>query len=69
MRTMMLLLLALIGALLSTITAGVSLSELKGAKLQLLKRGAISADAPINFSKLLGGSTTPTVVFAVRRPG
>lgn len=42
------------------------LGDLKGAKLQLLKGGAL-AGTPVSFDKLLGG--TPAVVFAVRRPG
>ena len=65
---MLCLYLVLAAALLAG-TIGVSLPELKGAKLQLLKRGALSGAAPLNFSKLLGGSSTPVVVFAVRRPG
>lgn len=41
--------------------------DLKGAKLQLLKGGALAGTPPLSFDKLLGG--TPAVVFAVRRPG
>lgn len=53
--------------LLVTFAVAVSMGDLKGAKLQLLKGGALAGTPPLSFDKLLGG--TPAVIFAVRRPG
>lgn len=62
-----LLVLAMLAMMLLLVCSS-NIAMLKGAKLQLINNGALAAkSAPIEFSKLLGNS--PTVVFAVRRPG
>lgn len=62
------LLLAVLAMVLLLVADSVNIGQLKGAKLQLVKNGALATKPTlVEFSKLLGNS--PTVVFAVRRPG